>query len=242
MLTVGASTHPLRVTLENSILRSLSHGDGAAAAHASFFPGSAAQPTPERPPRPAATIVVVRDGDTRHRGAAAAPRRRAATHSGAWVFPGRPGRCGRPRRACCCGRPRRRGRPARGSACRGRAGLLHRGDARMLRGSRACCSPRDGDGDARARRRSRRRLAPWRGSLHRGERACASLQRCGLRLAADRARLPQPLADAARPRQALRHALLRRRRRRAGGRARRHGDGRAAVDAPGRCAGPQRRR
>src|SRR6186713_939543 len=55
---------------------------------ASAFPPPAAQPVPERPPRPAATIVVVRDGAA---GIEVLLSRRADGSdytSGAWVFPG----------------------------------------------------------------------------------------------------------------------------------------------------------
>ena len=60
----------------------------ASNADASAFPPPAAQPAPERPPRPAATIVVVRDGAG---GIEVLLSRRADGTdytSGAWVFPG----------------------------------------------------------------------------------------------------------------------------------------------------------
>ena len=60
----------------------------APVADASAFPAPAAQPAPERPPRPAATIVVVRDGAA---GIEVLLSRRADGTdytSGAWVFPG----------------------------------------------------------------------------------------------------------------------------------------------------------
>src|SRR5437870_8009196 len=59
----------------------------AAPADASAFPAPA-PPTVERPPRPAATIVVVRDGAEGLEVLLSRRAERGDHNSGAWVFPG----------------------------------------------------------------------------------------------------------------------------------------------------------
>ena len=142
---------------------------------ASAFPAPAVHPTPERPPRPAATIVVVRDAAG---GLEVLLSRRADGTdytSGAWVFPG--------------GIVDARDHDAHG-ACFGIAdteasavlGLETGGLDFFVAAIRECfeesgllfgraLGDRDDalDGDAAAR------LAPWRGALHRREHGIAEM-------------------------------------------------------------------
>jgi glyoxylase-like metal-dependent hydrolase (beta-lactamase superfamily II)/8-oxo-dGTP pyrophosphatase MutT (NUDIX family) len=159
----------------------------AAPANASAFPAPATAPVPDRPPRPAATIVVLRDGAA---GIEVLLSRRAESgdhNSGAWVFPGgivEPGDA--LAHDACVGlddaeASRRLGLESGGldyyvaaiRECFEEAGLLFaraQGDALV-----------DLDGSDAAR------LAPWRRALHRGERDVAALCAAeGLRLAVDR--------------------------------------------------------
>jgi glyoxylase-like metal-dependent hydrolase (beta-lactamase superfamily II)/8-oxo-dGTP pyrophosphatase MutT (NUDIX family) len=144
---------------------------------ASAFPAPVPNPAPERPPRPAATIVVVRDGAN---GLEVLLSRRADGTdytSGAWVFPGgivdaRDGEA----HAACLGlddaeASARLGLAAGGldyyvaaiRECFEESGLLF-GRGRGLDASSDAL-----DGAAVAR------LAPWRGSLHRREHGIAEL-------------------------------------------------------------------
>ena len=123
----------------------------------------------------------------RHRGAAARAAPSGGDHnSGAWVFPGGIVDAARPRRACAPATASTTPRRARRLGARERRPrLLRRRDPRVLRGSRACCSPRrrrprrcDLDGEAADRLRAlARRAAPAR-ARHRRDvraaRACAS--------------------------------------------------------------------
>ena len=142
---------------------------------ASAFPAPAANPTPDRPPRPAATIVVVRDGTS---GLEVLLSRRADGTdytSGAWVFPG--------------GIVDARDRDAH-PACfglddveaSGKLGLESGGLDFFVAAIRECfeesgllfgrvAGHRDDalDGDAASR------LAPWRGALHRREHGIAEM-------------------------------------------------------------------
>ena len=174
----------------------------AAPADASAFPAPA-PPTVERPPRPAATIVVVRDGAGGIEVLLSRRAERGDHNSGAWVFPGGIVEPSDALAHAGCRRPRRRRGEPRGSAspsggldyyvaaireCFEESGLL------FARADGAGLVDLDGSDAGRARALARR--AASRRERHRRVLRRAS----GLRLAADRARLPQPLADAARPR------------------------------------------
>src|SRR6187455_226461 len=134
----------------------------ASAADASAFPASAAQPAPEKPPRPAATIVVVRDGPA---GIEVLLSRRADGTdytSGAWVFPG--GLV-----------------DARASA---RLGLEQGGLDFFVAAIRESFEESGllfgravGDNDDVLDGEAADRLAPWRGMLHRRERGIAGMCR-----------------------------------------------------------------
>ena len=158
---------------------------------ASAFPAPppAADSLPaERPPRPAATLVVVRDGAVGGLEVLLSRRAERGDHSsGAWVFPG--------------GIVERRDAEAHG-ACRGlddvdasrRLGLANGGLDYFVAAIRECfeesgllfaCAADGAWVDLEGADAAR--LAPWRGALHRGERGMAEL--CGkelLRLATDR--------------------------------------------------------
>jgi glyoxylase-like metal-dependent hydrolase (beta-lactamase superfamily II)/8-oxo-dGTP pyrophosphatase MutT (NUDIX family) len=156
-------------------------------ADASAFP--APQPTisAERPPRPAATLVVVRDGPAGIEVLLSRRAERGDHNSGAWVFPG-----GIVERAdalahdACDGiddteASRRLGLAQGGldyyvaaiRECFEESGLL------FARGRGPALVDLDG-GDAA-------RLGPWRGALHRGEHGMAELCAAqGLRLAVER--------------------------------------------------------
>jgi glyoxylase-like metal-dependent hydrolase (beta-lactamase superfamily II)/8-oxo-dGTP pyrophosphatase MutT (NUDIX family) len=156
------------------------------AANASAFPAPVPG-TANRPPRLAATIVVVRDGTN---GLEVLLSRRAENTdhtSGAWVFPGGIlDRDDRAAHAACAGLD-----DAQASR---RLGLDHGGldfwvaairecfeESGLLFGYAAEGGLVDLDGADAAR------LAAWRGALHRGERTIASLcETEGIRLAADR--------------------------------------------------------
>jgi glyoxylase-like metal-dependent hydrolase (beta-lactamase superfamily II)/8-oxo-dGTP pyrophosphatase MutT (NUDIX family) len=158
----------------------------AASADASAFPAPA-PPAVERPPRPAATIVVVRDGADGIEVLLSRRAERGDHNSGAWVFPG-----GIVEKNDALGHAavvglddaeasRRLGLASGGldyyvaaiRECFEESGLLFaRADGRELV---------DLDGSDAVR------LAPWRGALHRGEKGIAELCAAeGLHLAADR--------------------------------------------------------
>ena len=165
------------------------------------------RPAAPEPPRPAATIVVVRDGA---RGIEVLLSRRAEARRPQQRRLGlsrRPVDAARPRRpAVCAGLDDAQASARLGST---RAGSTS-SSPRCANASRnpACCS------DARPARapvdstRAAERLAPWRGALHRGERRGRVCSERGPAPRCRPARLPEPLADAARPGEALRHALL----------------------------------
>ncbi|MES2099610.1 MAG: NUDIX domain-containing protein, partial [Pseudomonadota bacterium] len=155
-------------------------------------------PSAERPPRPAATIVVVRDGADRRTGIEVLLSRRAERgdhNSGAWVFPGGivdPG--DRQAHDCCAGlddaaASARLGLPANGldyyiaavRECFEESGLLFATDAS---GELVSLDDASGDPDNSVHNRE---LAAWRGPLHRNERPLGDMCRAfGLRLALDR--------------------------------------------------------
>jgi glyoxylase-like metal-dependent hydrolase (beta-lactamase superfamily II)/8-oxo-dGTP pyrophosphatase MutT (NUDIX family) len=142
---------------------------------ASAFPPPAAEPAPERPPRPAATIVVVRDGAA---GIEVLLSRRADGTdytSGAWVFPG--------------GIVDARDRDAH-PACYGlddaeasaRLGLAQGGLDFFVAAIRESFEESGllfgravGDDDDVLDGEAADRLAPWRGLLHRRERGIAEM-------------------------------------------------------------------
>ena len=154
---------------------------------ASAFPDPAAVAGGERPPRPAATIVVVRDGAQGLEVLLSRRAERGDHNSGAWVFPGGiVENHDALAHAAVAGlddvdASKRLGVASGGldyyvaaiRECFEESGLLFaRADGAELV---------DLDGSDAAR------LAPWRGALHRGERAIAELCAAeGLRLAADR--------------------------------------------------------
>ena len=158
----------------------------AAPADASAFPAPA-PPTVERPPRPAATIVVVRDGDAGIEVLLSRRAERGDHNSGAWVFPGGiVERNDALAHAAVAGlddaeASRRLGLASGGldyyvaaiRECFEESGLLfaRAGGPELV----------DLDGSDAVR------LAPWRGALHRGEKGIAEF--CAvekLNLAADR--------------------------------------------------------
>jgi len=158
----------------------------AAPADASAFPAPAPQPV-ERPPRPAATIVVVRDGADGIEVLLSRRAERGDHNSGAWVFPG-----GIVEKNDALAHAAVAGLDD-GEASR-RLGLASGGLDYYVAAIRECFeesgllfaradSPElvDLDGSDAVR------LAPWRGALHRGEKGivefCAAE---GLHLAADR--------------------------------------------------------
>jgi 8-oxo-dGTP pyrophosphatase MutT (NUDIX family) len=147
----------------------------ASAADASAFPAATVQPATERPPRPAATIVVVRDGEA---GIEVLLSRRADGSdytSGAWVFPG--------------GIVDARDRDAH-PACYGiddvvasaRLGLEKGGLDFFVAAIRESFEESGllfgravGDNDDVLDGEAADRLAPWRGMLHRRERGIAEM-------------------------------------------------------------------
>ena len=181
--------HPRPCHTRRCLVRRLPTFDERSAADASAFPAPAAQPAPERPPRPAATIVVVRDGAGGIEVLLSRRAERGDHNSGAWVFPGG---------IVDAARPRRRTPPAYGiDDARGqRAGSAwpSGGLDYYVAAIRECFEESGllfgraiGDSDDRARRRApRTRLAPWRGALHRRERGIAEMcAQEGIRLDAD---------------------------------------------------------
>ncbi len=156
-------------------------------ADASAFPAPRAESGVDRPPRSAATIVVVRDGASGLEVLLSRRAERGDHNSGAWVFPGgivEKGDAGA--HECCDGlddveASRRLGLPSGGldyyvaavRECFEESGLL------FARAGGVALVDLDGVDAAR--------LGPWRGALHRGEQSVAELcAREGLRLAADR--------------------------------------------------------
>ena len=147
----------------------------APSADASAFPAPAAQPAPERPPRPAATIVVVRDGAG---GIEVLLSRRADGTdytSGAWVFPG-----GivdprdRDAHAACFGIDDAEASARLGLAAGGLdffvAAIRESFEESGLLFGRAI-----GDSDDALDGEAAERLAPWRGALHRREHGIAEM-------------------------------------------------------------------
>ena len=158
----------------------------AAPVDASAFSAPAAAPVVDRPPRAAATIVVVRDGAAGVEVLLSRRAERGDHNSGAWVFPGGivEKSDGLAHDACAdlddAEASRRLGLASGGldyyvaaiRDCFEEAGLL------FARAGRAGLVDLDG---------SAARLAPWRGALHRGEHGMAELCAVeGLQLAVDR--------------------------------------------------------
>ena len=158
-----------------------------ASVDASAFPAPSAAPFVERPPRPAATIVVVRDGAAGIEVLLSRRAERGDHNSGAWVFPGGiVEKSDALAHGACAGlddaEASRRLGLASGALdyyvaaireCFEEAGLLfaRAGGPELV----------DLDGSDAAR------LAPWRGALHRGEHGMAQLCAAeGLQLAVDR--------------------------------------------------------
>ncbi|MEP6738908.1 MAG: MBL fold metallo-hydrolase [Caldimonas sp.] len=157
-------------------------------ADASAFPAPAPAALADRPPRPAATIVVVRDGAAGAIEVLLSRRAERGDHnSGAWVFPGGivEARDAQAHDACIglddAEASRRLGLPHGGldyyvaavRECFEESGLLfaYAGTGEIV----------DLDGADAAR------LGPWRGALHRGEQGMAELCAAeGVRLAVDR--------------------------------------------------------
>jgi glyoxylase-like metal-dependent hydrolase (beta-lactamase superfamily II)/8-oxo-dGTP pyrophosphatase MutT (NUDIX family) len=155
---------------------------------ASAFPAPAPSAPVERPPRPAATIVVVREGAGGGIEVLLSRRAERGDHnSGAWVFPGGVVEARDAEAHAACGglgdaeASRRLGLPQGGldyyvaavRECFEESGLLfaHGRDGQLV----------DLDGADAAR------LGPWRGALHRGEQGMAALCAAeGLHIAADR--------------------------------------------------------
>ncbi len=147
----------------------------APSADASAFPPPAAQPAPERPPRPAATIVVVRDGAG---GIEVLLSRRADGTdytSGAWVFPGGiVDARDRDAHAACFG--------IDDAAASARLGLEVGGLDFFVAAIRECFEESGllfgravGDRDDALDGEAADRLAPWRGALHRREHGIAEM-------------------------------------------------------------------
>ena len=152
-----------------------------------------APPTPsaERPPRPAATIVVVRDGPNGIEVLLSRRAERGDHNSGAWVFPGGivdPG--DRAAHGCCAG--------VDDAAASARLGLPANGLDYYVAAVRECfeesgllfATDRSGeliglDDEIGGLHNSE--LAAWRGPLHRNERSLGEMCRAfGLKLALDR--------------------------------------------------------
>jgi len=158
----------------------------AASADASAFPAPAPPPV-ERPPRPAATIVVVRDGAAGIEVLLSRRADRGDHNSGAWVFPG-----GIVEKNDALAHAAVAGLDD-AQASR-RLGLASGGLDYYVAAIRECFEESgllfasangkdlvDLDGSDAVR------LAPWRGALHRGEKGIAEFCAAeGLRLAADR--------------------------------------------------------
>ena len=163
-----------------------------------------APPSPsaaERPPRPAATIVVVRDGPTGIEVLLSRRAERGDHNSGAWVFPGGIVDAGdRRSHACCTG--------IDDAAASARLGLAENGLDYYIAAVRECFEESgllfatDASGAlVRLHDAAGARLAGWRGPLHRNERTLGELCReFGLTLALDRlAYLSHWLTPPARP-------------------------------------------
>ena len=196
----------------------------------------------ERPPRPAATLVVVRDGAAGIEVLLSRRAERGDHNSGAWVFPGGiVEKADALAHAACAGlddaeASRRLGLAQGGldyyvaaiRECFEESGLL------FARGRGSALVDLDGSDAARLGAVARR--APSRRARH-----GRVLRRRRPDPGGRSAGLSQPLADAARPPEALRHALLRRRgARRADRGARRRRAARAALDRARRRARAQR--
>ena len=147
----------------------------ASSADASAFPPPAAQPAPARPPRPAATIVVVRDSTG---GIEVLLSRRADGTdytSGAWVFPGGiVDARDRDAHAACFG--------IDDAAASTRLGLGVGGLDFFIAAIRECFEESGllfgravGDRDDALDGDAADRLAPWRGALHRREHGIAEM-------------------------------------------------------------------
>jgi len=158
----------------------------AAPADASAFPAPAPPPV-ERPPRPAATIVVVRDGAQGIEVLLSRRAERGDHNSGAWVFPG-----GIVEKNDALAHAAVAGLDD-AEASR-RLGLASGGLDYYVAAIRECFEESgllfaraDGPGLVDLDGSDAVRLAPWRGALHRGEKGIAEFCAAeGLRLAADR--------------------------------------------------------
>jgi glyoxylase-like metal-dependent hydrolase (beta-lactamase superfamily II)/8-oxo-dGTP pyrophosphatase MutT (NUDIX family) len=159
----------------------------AAPVDASAFPAPAAAPAVDRPPRPAATIVVVRDGAEGIEVLLSRRAERGDHNSGAWVFPG-----GIVEKSDAFAHDAVAGLDD-AEASR-RLGLASGGLDYYVAAMRECFEEAgllfaraDGPGLVDLDGSDAARLAPWRGALHRGEKGivdfCAGE---GLRMAADR--------------------------------------------------------
>ncbi|MGZ8258931.1 MAG: MBL fold metallo-hydrolase, partial [Caldimonas sp.] len=159
----------------------------AASADASTFAHSEVGPGQPRPPRPAATIVVLRDGRDGVEVLLSRRAERGDHNSGAWVFPGGIVEPGDALAHAACDGPSEEQASAR-------LGLASGGLDYYVTAIRECFEESgllfaraggpslvDLDGDDAAR------LSPWRTALHRGERSIADFCAVeGLRLAVDR--------------------------------------------------------
>jgi len=154
---------------------------------ASAFPAPQASAGAERPPRPAATLVVLRDGAEGIEVLLSRRVERGDHNSGAWVFPGGiVEKADSLAHAACAGLDDREASRRLGLAqggldyyvaavreCFEESGLL------FARGPGSALVDLDGADSAR--------LVPWRGALHRGERGMAEFCAAeGLALAVDR--------------------------------------------------------
>ena len=196
----------------------------------------------ERPPRPSATLVVVREAPQGFEVLLSRRAERGDHNSGAWVFPGGLVDAGdRDAHPCCFGLD--------DAAASARLGLEAGGLDYYIAAVRECFEESgllyacgSSGGLLEVAESLAERLAPWRGALHRGERTLGEFcSTFGLTLAVDRliylSHWITPVGRA----EALRHALLPRRRAAAADcRPRRHRDGRAALAASGRCAARER--
>ena len=156
-------------------------------------------PVAERPPRPAATIVVVRDGDAGIEVLLSRRAERGDHNSGAWVFPGGIVDRGDARRPRLLRRPRRRGSEPPTRPGQRRPRLLRRRRARMLRGIGAAVRASGGEALVDLDGVDAARLGPGAAPCIAASGAWPNLcAREGLRARRRSARLPESLADAAR--------------------------------------------
>ena len=134
-------------------------------------------PTAARPPRPAATLVVLRDAQVGFEVLLLRRAERGDHNSGAWVFPGGIVDAGdRAAHAHCTGLD--------DAAASARLGVPNGGLDYLVAAIRECFEEA---GLLFADREPGIDIAAWRGPLHRGERTLAELcSEQGLRLAADR--------------------------------------------------------